>query len=284
VTVLEVIQRSTEYLARKGVEEPRRNVEELLARQLRLPRLQLYLNFQRQLTSDEMEGLRPLVKRRGQREPLQHILGSVSFWGLELAVNRHVLVPRPETELLAERAWQRLAAPEARSPVVLDFGTGSGCLAVSLAVKIPDARVDAVDVSPEAIALARQNAAVHGVDGRIRFLCGDGWTVLPAEPAYDVVVSNPPYIPSDEIQALQPEVRDHDPRQALDGGPDGLDFFRLLAREAASRLKPAGRLMIEFGDGQADRIREIFAGQNWIVEAIVEDYSRRPRIMVMRRG
>jgi release factor glutamine methyltransferase len=284
VTVLEVIQRSTDYLARKGVEAPRRNVEELLAQQLRLPRLQLYLNFERQLTPVETEVLRALVKRRGQREPLQHILGSVSFCGLELAVSRQVLVPRPETELLAERAWQDLRARQCHSPVVLDFGTGSGCLAISLAVKIPEARIDAVDISKEALELARQNAAAHGASGRIRFLCGDGWSALPGAPAYDLIVSNPPYIPSDEINTLQPEVRDYDPRLALDGGPDGLDFFRLLAREAGPRLKPAGQLMVEFGDGQAEPVRRLLSAQNWVVEATVEDYSRRPRIMVAQRG
>jgi release factor glutamine methyltransferase len=281
LTVLEVIQRSTDFLAKKGTESPRLQIELLLAHVLQMPRLKLYLNFDRTLTDDELERLRALVKRRGEREPLQHIVGSASFCGLEIAVNRHVLIPRPETELLAERASEVLRQRPAAT--LLDFGTGSGCLAVAIAVNCPAAEILAVDVSEEALQVARGNAARHGVDGRIQFRAGDGFAAVPGQARFDLLVSNPPYIASAEIAALEPEVRDHDPREALDGGADGLEFYRRLAADGPGFLKPDGRGLFEFGDGQEDALREIFEKQNWIVGAPERDYTGRPRIMMAAR-
>ena len=286
MTVLEVIQRSTEFLAKKGVDSPRLQTELLLAHLLRQPRMRLYLEFERVLTPAEVDGFRELIKRRGQREPLQHIVGSTSFCGLEIAVSRDVLIPRPETELLAERGWtflNQLSTINLQPPTVMDFGTGSGCLAIVLASKCPAAEVYAVDISPEALALARQNAARHSLTERIRFLQGDGFAAVPAGTRFDLIISNPPYVLSGEIAFLQPEVRDYDPHRALDGGADGLDYGRRLALEAARFLRPDGRVMLEMGDGQAEPLREILEQQMWIVEAIEEDYTHRPRIMVARR-
>ncbi len=295
MTVLEVIQKSTEFLAKKGVESPRLQTELLLAHVLKLPRMKLYLNFERVLSAEELDALRELVKRRGQREPLQHLVGSTSFCGLEIAVNRHVLIPRPETELLAEIGWKFLleftpqrssgmAQPEGWTPTVLDFGTGSGCIAIAQAVKCPAAQVIALDVSADALAVAQQNADRHGVTERIQFVQSDAFTSLPADARFDLVISNPPYIPSAEIELLQPEVRDHDPRNALDGGPDGLECFQLLATQAVPFLKPNGRIMLEFGDGQADAVRGIFEAQKWIVEAVKQDYTQRERFLFGRRA
>jgi release factor glutamine methyltransferase len=285
VTVLEIIQRSTEFLAKKGVESPRLQTELLLAHLLKLPRMQLYLNFERPLSPTELDACRELVKRRARREPLQHIVGSTSFCGFEIAVNRHVLVPRPETELLAERGWtflnQRAAASQAGT--ALDFGTGSGCLAIALALKCPGTRIYAIEISAEALALARTNAAHHKILERIQFLEGDGFGALPGGVLFDLILGNPPYIPTAEIDQLEPEVRGFDPRRALDGGPDGLDFYRRLAREAAPYLKPAGRIMLEFGDAQGGQIRELFEKQMWIVEGVEEDYTHRPRFLIARR-
>jgi release factor glutamine methyltransferase len=280
VKVLEVIQRSSEFLAKKGVESPRLQTELLLANVLRVPRLNLYLDFERKLGEADLESVRELVRRRGAREPLQHILGSASFCGLEIKVSRDVLVPRPETELLAERAWEFLSAQQSIHPLVLDFGTGSGCIAIALAAKCPAAQVHAVDVSAEALGVAQENAVQNGVADNIRFHLGDGFAALPGGVLFALIVANPPYIPVAEIDTLAPEVRDYDPRLALDGGPDGLDFYRRLAAEAAKYLRPAGRIMLEFGDGQAERIREIFAGHNWVVEKVEADYSGRPRIFM----
>ncbi len=283
MTVLEAIQKSTEFLARKGVESPRLQAELLLAHELKLPRVKLYLNFERVVTPAETEALRGFLRRRGQREPLQHIVGSVVFCGLELTVNRHTLVPRPETELLAERGWQFLSARDARPPTALDWGTGSGCLAIALAVNCPAAQVSATDVSAEALKVAQVNAAAQRVADRIQFLQGDGFSALPADARFDLIISNPPYIPSAEIATLQPEVRDFDPRGALDGGADGLEFFRRIADEAARFLKSDGRLILEFGDGQAEALRAILEEHKWIVEAVNEDYSQRPRMLTARR-
>ena len=294
MTVLEVIQKSAEFLAKKGVAPPRLQTELLLAHVLRLPRMQLYLNFERELSDTELGTLRELVKRRGQREPLQHIIGSTSFCGLEIAVNRHVLVPRPETELLAELGWQFLSTinhPVLRSntaeggqpSTALDFGTGSGCIAIALAVKCPNARVVALDASANALAVAKENAGRNSVGDRIEFHCGNGFAALPADARFHLIVSNPPYIPSGEIASLQPEVRDFDPHSALDGGLDGLDFHRLLAAEAGAFLQPGGRIMLEFGEGQADAVRRIFEAQKWIVEAVKEDYTQRSRHLIVRR-
>jgi release factor glutamine methyltransferase len=323
MTVLEAIQKSAEFLGKKGVESPRLQTELLLAHLLKLPRMKLYLNFERVLTLAETDALREFVRRRGQREPLQHITGSTSFCGYEIAVNRHALVPRPETELLAEEGWNFLnQLSEGRVPRdpnlkdegrdswnsplrALDFGTGTGCAAIVLAAKCPNAKIVATDISADALALAKENAARNNVAERIEFLRGDGFAALMSEGRvprvpnseieteirdscnsslrkweFDLIISNPPYIPSAEIPTLQPEVRDFDPRAALDGGADGLDFYRELAAEAKPFLKPDGKIMLEFGDDQAEAVKSIFETQMWIVEAVKEDYSQRARILI----
>jgi release factor glutamine methyltransferase len=282
VTVLEVIQKSTEFLARKSVESPRLQAELLLAHVLNLPRMKLYLNFERALSDAETDAMRELVRRRSAHEPLQHITGTAPFAAWELTVNRHVLVPRPETELLAEAGWQFLATIP-RPATALDFGTGSGCIAIALAAKCPNARITALEISAEALTIAKANAGRNGVPERIEFLASDGFAALPAGRRFDLIISNPPYIPSAEIATLQPEVRDFDPRGALDGGADGLDFYRQLAGEAPDWLATGGKLMVEFGDGQAAALEKLFAAQNWIVEAVREDYSQRQRILIARR-
>jgi release factor glutamine methyltransferase len=273
----------------------------LLAHLLKLPRMKLYLNFERVLTTAETDALREFVKRRAAREPLQHIVGSTSFCGYEIAVNRHVLVPRPETELLAELGWQFVterraparpekadvaeqAGPVPGAPMALDFCTGSGCIAIALAAKCPDAKIVATDISADALVLAKENAARNNVAERIQFLQGDSFGALPDETRFDLIISNPPYIPSAEIETLEPEVRDFDPRAALDGGADGLEFYRLIASKAKMFLEPAGKIMVEFGDGQGDAVRKIFETEKWIVEAVKEDYSQRARILVARQN
>jgi release factor glutamine methyltransferase len=282
VTVLEAIQKSAEFLGKKNVESPRLQVELLLAHLLKMPRMKLYLNFDRVLTPAETDALREQVKRRGQREPLQHIVGSTSFCGYEIAVNRHALVPRPETELLAEFGWNFLLALNSQNATALDFGTGTGCIAIALAAKCPNAKIVATDISAEAIALAKENTARNNVIERIEFLQGDGFTAIGADSQFDLIISNPPYISSAEIETLQPEVRDFDPRGALDGGADGLDFYRKLAVEAKQFLKLDGEIMLEFGDGQADDIKKIFETEKWIVEAVKDDYSQRARILIAK--
>jgi release factor glutamine methyltransferase len=283
VTVLEVIHRSSEFLARQGVDSPRLQIELMLAQVLQVPRLKLYLNFERALSEAELVTLRAMVKRRADREPLQHILGSTSFSGFEIEVTRDVLIPRPETELLAERAIAHLSTFHAAPATVLDFGTGSGCLAIAIAARCTAASIHAADVSEAALAVARKNASRNGVADRIEFHCGDGLTALPAKLRFDLLVSNPPYIPTAEIESLQPEVRDHDPRLALDGGPDGLRFFRRLADEARARLKAGALAMFEFGDGQEAALREVFTHHGWPIRAVENDDTGRARILIAQR-
>lgn len=285
MTVLEVIQKSSEYLGGKGVESPRLHVELILAQVLQVPRLKLYLNFDRVLTPAELDQARACVKRRGQREPLQHILGSVSFCGLELAVSREVLIPRPETEQVAEQAWERLAGSsqiQTRAPLVLDVGTGSGCLAIAIAVHCPNAQMHAVDLSADALKVAAANAARHGVADRITFFQGNLFAPLPPGTTYSLIVSNPPYLATAAIKALEPEVRDFDPMMALDGGEDGLTFIRRLAAEAPPFLQRDGPMVVELGDGQAWSAREVFENARWCVEAIQSDLAGRERILIAR--
>jgi release factor glutamine methyltransferase len=242
----------------------------------------LYLDFEQQLTDAQLGLVRELVRRRGDREPLQHIIGSTSFCGFEIKVNRHVLVPRPETEMLAERAWQYFASASGTPGTALDFGTGSGCLAIALAAQCPGAQVHASDISEEALRVARENTALHNLGDKILFHSGDGFAALPRGLLFDLIVSNPPYVPSAEIEALAPEVRDHDPRLALDGGADGLEFYRRLASEAASHMRTGGRMLLECGDGQSEQIRHIFVQHMWVVESVEADYTGRPRILTLR--
>jgi len=286
MTVLEIIQRSTEYLSVRGVESARLNAELILAHVLGMPRLRLYLEFDQAVGVNETARARELVRRRGQREPLQHLTGTAAFLGHELLVSPEVLIPRPETELLAQMAIQRLQTAGGSSPArVLDFGTGSGCLAIAIAAALPSVEVHALDISTAALDLARRNAQRSG-SGRIRFHAGDGFRALAPgcgipSSGLDLLVSNPPYIPTGDLATLQPEVRDHDPRQALDGGADGLDFYRRLAAEAGSWLKPGAPMLLEFGDGQAAPLEALFQSAGWQLVSIEKDLSGTERVLIV---
>ncbi|HEX7861790.1 MAG TPA: peptide chain release factor N(5)-glutamine methyltransferase [Verrucomicrobiae bacterium] len=283
MTILEAIQKSTDFLTRKGVDSPRLQSELLLAHVLKTQRLKLYLEFAKSLGEAETTALRELVQRRATREPLQHILGTASFCGLELKVNRNVLVPRPETELLAEQGWKFLNSL-GRDSSFLDFGAGSGCIAIALCHFAKQARGIAIDRSTDALAIASANAARHSVESRIIFTESDSFAALDTNLRLDLVISNPPYIPTTEIGTLQEEVRNFDPHPALDGGDDGLIFYRLLAREAPNFLAPQGKLMVEFGDGQQEQLRTLFTTNGWLVESILNDLTDRPRILIAHQA
>jgi release factor glutamine methyltransferase len=282
VTILEAIQKSSEYLAKKGVDSPRLQSELLLAQVLKVQRLRLYLDFGRHLTDEQTTALRELVQRRGAREPLQHILGAASFCGMEIKVNSSVLAPRPETELLAERGWKFLNSLE-RNSTFLDFGAGSGCIAIAICQHAHGSRGWALDRSADALLVARENAARTGLSERVTFVESDGFGALNDTLRLDLIVSNPPYIPSSEIDTLQEEVRNYEPRSALDGGADGLDFYRLLGREAARFLADSGKMMLEFGDGQETALAPIFTNHGWKVESIENDYNQKPRLLILSR-
>ena len=284
VTIVEALNRGAEFLTKKGVPSARLQTELLLAHLLKMPRMNLYLNFARELASAEADALRGMIQRRGQREPLQYITGSVSFCGLELTVNSNVLIPRPETESLAEQAWKFLASlPGDPAPRALDLCCGSGCLAIAMAAHAAGALITAADISGGALAVARENTARHQLQGRLDLRQGDGFAALDSQVKFDLIVSNPPYIPSAEIETLDPEVRDFEPRGALDGGPDGADFQRRIAREAGAFLNPNGRVMVELEEESAENVRSIFAASAWEIERVEPDLNGQPRILIARR-
>ena len=289
MTLLETIRRGSDYLAGRGVESPRLQVELLLAHVLGLPRLKLYLQFDRVLTAAETDLLRDLVRRRGQREPLQHLTGSVSFLGYEIRVNRDVLVPRPETETLAQLAQARLKAilddrpPGGAVIRCLDFGTGSGCVVIAVAAACPGAEFHALDRSTVALDMARKNAAAQPEPADVQFHLSDGFSALAPGLQFDLIVSNPPYIPTAEVETLDPEVRDHDPRLALDGGADGLDFYRRLAAEGSQWQPPGAWMLLELGDGQAGEVARLFADRRWQIESVEKDLSDSERVLIVRR-
>lgn len=276
VTILELIQKTTGYFEKAGVPTPRLDIEWLLAHALGLRRMDLYVQFERVLTEAELDRLRPLVKRRAAREPLQHLVGTVEFCGIPLAVDRRALIPRPETEILVDRALALLPQEEA---VALDLGTGSGAIALALLAARPAWRVIATDLSAEALALARENAARLGLESRVTFREGDLFAPLIAGEVFDLVAANPPYLPTAQIASLEPEVREHDPRVALDGGAAGLDVIRRIADEAPKALKSGGRLLLEVGHDQADAVAGLLRERGWTEIAFSADLQGCRRIV-----
>jgi release factor glutamine methyltransferase len=251
-TVLRVLTWTKGYLAEKGVENSRLEAEWLLCSALGLDRVGLYVNHDKPLSDAELAACRGVVARRARREPLQYILGTQEFMGLEFVVTPAALIPRHDTETLVVEAVKRGGTAKR----VLDIGVGSGCIAVALAKLLPDAVVCGVDQSAAAIDLAVRNAALHGVV--VTLVQGSLFEPLGGE-RFDLIVSNPPYIPTAELATLQPEVREHEPRGALDGGADGLDFYRAIISSAPDHLHAGGWLLVEVGMGQAESVLALFA-------------------------
>lgn len=274
-TVLKILQWTADYFHDKGIESSRRDAELLLGASLGLDRIGLYLHFDRPLEESELSAYRALVVRRAKREPLQYILGETEFWSLPFSVSPAVLIPRSDTEVLVEEAL-RLAGGHR----VLDVGTGSGAIAVALAHELADAQVVALDISPEALAVADSNARRNCVDDRITFLQGD-LAHLPKGP-FDLIVSNPPYIRTADVEGLMPEVRDFEPRQALVGGLDGLNPYRALATQACFCLVPGGWLLVEVGIDQASDVQQLFADAGLKDVFCRDDYGGVPRVVGAR--
>lgn len=249
LTVLEIIKRTTEFLQKHGIESPRLNAELIVGHSLGLKRMQLYLQFERPLAEAELAKIRPLVKRRSEREPLQYIVGTTEFSGVTLKVDRRALIPRPETELLIEIAKEKFAA--GASPArVLDLGTGSGAIALALAKHFADAAVTAVDVSAEALALARENAAALGLAERVTLAQSDWFAAVPSDVRFELIAANPPYLSEAETKETTPEVQKFEPWGALSSGPAGTEALATIVREAKARLVPGGWLICETGIGQ----------------------------------
>ena len=279
MTVLEVLQSTTAYFKKRDIEGARLNAEHLLAHALNRKRIELYLEFERPLTEAELAPLRELVRRRGQGEPLQHLLGTVEFAGRVFLCDKRALVPRPETEELVERIIQSASA--ARPSAIVDVGTGSGVIALSLAAQFPEAEVDAVDISEEALALARENATRLDLSGRVRFAKSDLLTGI--EGSFDLIAANLPYVAKGDRSSLSREVL-HDPAVAVFGGERGDEVVRELIGAARDRLRPGGMLALEVGIGQADDLAELLAEKNYHDIASIRDYCGVTRFLFGRYG
>ena len=282
-TVLAVITATTAFFQKSGVESPRLNIEHLLAHVLRKKRMDLYVEFDRVLSEAELTPLRDLVRRRAQREPLQHLLGTVEFLGLTLKCDGRALIPRPETEQLCEMiAAQAKSADCAwKNGSIADVGTGSGCIALALANAWPEARVTGLDASDDALALARENSERTGLATRVAFSKSD--LLSAAEDPFDLIVANLPYIPSADIAALQPEVQ-RDPAAALDGGADGLTIIRRFIPKAAVKLRSGGTLALEVGPEQPAILAAEFSAQGWRDIRIMKDHQGRARFIFSTHG
>jgi len=289
MTIGDAIAMGAARLAEAGIADPRLDAELLLADQLATDRLALYLEPGRRVPPVARRRFDLLLKRRASGEPLQYLRGRVEFFGMEFDVRPGVLIPRPETELLVELAIDRLNRAQRQRPGrpvrFADVGTGSGCIAVSLAASVETAVGAAIDESASALTVARRNIARHGLTGRIETWRGNltdplrraGWRV-------ELIAANLPYIPTGIIETLEPQVCDHEPRPALDGGADGLAVIQRLIRTAADCVMPGGWLLLEVGIGQADRVADGARRYGWLVEAIEQDLAGIDRVVVLSKG
>lgn len=276
-TLLKLLRWTTGFFRDKGIDNPRLDAELLLAGVLELDRVGLYLNYDRPLAVAELAAIRPLVKRRGQREPLQYLLGHTEFWSLDFNVSPAVLIPRADTEILVEEALKKADA----AGELLDIGTGSGAIALSFASEKKDWQVTGLDISTAALEVAAENVRQHDLSSRCHLIQGD-LAQLP-EQAYDLVVSNPPYISAAEYRELMPEVQNFEPPQALLAGEDGLDCYRQLAAQAHQVLKPGGWLLLEIGHCQQQAVSELLTTAGLTEIYCRQDYAGNPRVVGGRR-
>ncbi len=278
MTVLEVLQSTTAYFTKRGLESPRLNAEHLLAHSLGKKRIELYLEFERALLETELAPLRELVRRRGRGEPLQHLLGTVEFCTHTFLCDKRALIPRPETEELVELLQSKIANPKSK---ILDVGTGSGVIALSLAAKFPEAEVHALDISDDALALARENAERLGLSTRVQFLRGDLLTTVTH--VYDIIVANLPYVATAERGQVSREVL-CDPEEAVFAGPTGEELTRELIETAPARLTAGGLLALEIGLGQAEALLRFFSEKGYHDISARQDHAGVTRFLFARHG
>jgi release factor glutamine methyltransferase len=281
-TIKALLNWTSEFLAKKGIENPRADAQILLSHVLNCKKVDLIVRYNEVPQEAERSRYRELIQRRVAGWPVAYLVGSRDFYLLSFEVSPDVLIPRPDTETLVLEALSFLKT--LKSPAVLDIGTGSGCIAVSIAHQKKDAWVTAADISPDALEVAKRNAAKNGVGDRIAFLHGDLFAPLDEGIAFDLIVSNPPYIAHNEFPSLAPDVRDHEPRVALDGGPDGLAFYRRIALGVGRYLKPGGQLLMEIGYTQESAVREILGFQAELeVVTTFKDAAGHPRVIDARK-
>lgn len=278
-TVLDILDKGTAYLERKGIEDARRNMQMLVAHELGCTRMDLYLRFDQPIGRDRLDPLREALRKRGEGVPIQHLLGTVHFHRREFKTDSRALIPRPETEELAEWILKNLRLPE--SSAILDMGCGTGVLGLSLAAEIPGSRVVLADLSPGALSLAGENAAALEIPN-VEFIESDLCASL-GDRTFDLMVANLPYVPETDRPTLAKELA-HDPDLALFGGPDGLDVIRRFIPEAARRLNPGGWLALEIGIGQSDEVETLLRSASLSDVLTHKDLSGIPRFPVARRG
>jgi release factor glutamine methyltransferase len=281
-SIAQTLLDGADSLRTAGVDEPRREAGFLLASVLVCDTTFLITHGEDPLSHKNVVRFNDLVRRRAAGEPLQYITGKQAFYELEFEVNKDVLIPRPETELLVETALGYLSKMEG-SPFICDVGTGSGCIAISLLHEICGARAIGIDISPAALRVASRNAALHGVGDRIHFVAADAFAALRPTTSFSMIVSNPPYIVEADLQHLQREVRDHEPRLALAGGLDGLQIIRRLLEQAPHFLVDGGYLLIEIGYDQSENVGQLIDTEAWDLLDIYEDLQRIPRTVVLRK-
>jgi len=276
VSVQDLLAKATHLLGQVGVETPLLDAEVMLSEAMGVSRTHLLAHPDCHPSASDVRRFQRWLNKRVKRVPLAYVVGHKEFYGLDFEIRRGVLIPRPETELLVDRTIQVLKG--ARSPVIAEIGVGSGAVAVACALSIRDARIYATDVSPVAVRMARLNAKRHGVSERVRVMQGDLFEPL-ANLAFDAVVSNPPYVPTSEIATLQPEIRNYEPREALDGGTDGMACLHRIILEARRYIKPGGFLILEVGNGQAGAIASLMKQHGYIAVQVNRDYAGVERVV-----
>jgi release factor glutamine methyltransferase len=288
-TVRKTLEWTTSFFTRKGVEAPRLSAELLLAHVLAIPRIKIYTDYERELTDADRGKLRGLVTRAGEHEPIAYLTGRAHFFNLEFDVTRDVLIPRPDTETLVENVIQAVRRQLVLdAPRVLDLCTGSGCVAAAIAHGLKNAVVIATEVSPAAAAVARGNVEKLGLTGRVTVEEGDLFEplkrIVDPQP-FDLIVANPPYIPTGQIESLDRSVRDYEPLKALDGGEDGLALHRRIVAEAPGRLNAGGRIFLEIQFDQGPAARELFAGigEAWDEVRVLKDHAGHDRVVTARK-
>jgi len=281
-TVRGAVAAGAELLHKAGIDSARLDAEVLLRHVLGIEQTDFYLSMGEAMDATAEREFQKLLLRRAGREPVAYITGHKEFWSLDFIVNPEVLIPRPETELLVELALKLSRANAGTSPRnILDLGTGSGAIAVSLAKELPQARIFAVDISAAAIEIARLNARRHGVEERMGFFCGDLFEPVAEErEGFDLIVANPPYIRSGELAGLAPEIREWEPNTALDGGADGLLYYRRIIAGAGDYLKAGGSILLELGDAMGEAVARLFADSGGFEPAqVYRDYAGKERVI-----
>lgn len=282
-TIAETLKSASEHLRAASVPNDVLDAQTLLAEALGKDRTYLIVNFNQQLDDELLAKYQVLIERRAAGEPLQYITGHQQFFGLEFEVTSDVLIPRPETELIIEETIRLVEQHQIPKPMIVDVGTGSGCIAVTIARELETARVIACDISPAALQVARRNAVRNELEDRVRFVESDLLTAFPETEFADFILSNPPYVAEKELPTLQREVRDWEPHLALTDRGDGLSFYRRLLNESPSRLKPGGYLICELGYSQSEAVLALVDPQIWKEPRLLDDLQGIPRLLALQK-